>query len=106
MVPGAVFQGTCSWQELKVISQAGTDERAEFRCRVAYAGRQRDFLGFRRGSNAVLEAAILATRLRLLSPDGVNQTLIRYGEVVEKTGDENDQQAFQLIRDYVRQRGE
>lgn len=105
MVPGIVFQGTCSWRELKVMSQAGSTERAEFVCRVVNEGRQRDFLGFRRASNAVLEAAILATRLPLASPDKVIRDLLRCGEIVDKTGDETERQALQLIRDYVQKRG-
>ena len=106
MIPGIVFQETCSWRELEIVSQAGTDDRAEFRCRVVHEGRRRDFLGFRRASNAVIEATILATRLPLLDPDTVAPSLIQYGEIVEKTGDDADKQAFQLIRDYIQKREE
>ncbi len=106
VVPGAVFSGTCSWREMKLISQAGTNDRAELRCRVLYEGRQRDFLGFRRASSAVIEAAILATRRTMLHPATVLERLIHYGEIVEKTGDDVDRQAFQLVHDYVQLRGE
>ena len=92
---------------MTLVSQAGTNDRAELRCRVVYEGRQRDFLGFRRASNAVIEAAILATRLTILHRKVITGWLMHYGKIVEKTGDDSDKQAFLLVRDYVRQkRGE
>ncbi len=106
VVPGVVFQGACSWREMAVISRGGSDDRAELRCRVMHKGRQKDFLGFCRAGNAVIEAAILATRLGLFDRATVAERLIQYGEIVDKTGDENEKQAFQLIRDYVQKRGD
>ncbi len=49
VVPGAVFDGACSWREVTLVSQAGTNDRAELCCRVVYEGRQRDFPGFSSG---------------------------------------------------------
>ena len=105
-VPGVVFQETCSWREIEVISRSGSDERAELRCRVLHAGRQKDFLGFCRSGSAVIEAAILATRLDRCDLRTTAEKLDHYGEIVEKTGDEPEKQAFRLIRDYVRKKGE
>ncbi len=102
--PGVVFRGACSWREMTLVAGDGTETRAEVRCRVSYTGRQRDFLGFRRASNSVIEAAILATRLNLYSPETVAERLAHYAEVVDKTGDEAEKEAFQLVRAYV-QRG-
>jgi hypothetical protein len=103
--PGIVFQGTCSWRELAVISCEGSTERAEARCRVLYEERQKDFLGFCRAGNAVLEAIILATRVRFYDPQKVTENLTRFREIVEKTGDANEIRAFQLVHDYIRQGG-
>jgi hypothetical protein len=105
-MPGIVFQGACSWLELAVTSRSGTDERAEFQCRVLYRGRQRDFLGFCRASNAVIEAAIMATRLALIDRKKVAEDLNHYMKIVHKTGDEKEKQAIQLIHDYIRKREE
>ena len=104
-VPGIVFRSTCSWREVTLVSQAGTGDRAELRCRVLFEGRQRDFLGFRRAGNAVIEATILATRLALHDHKAIIERMNLYGDIVEKTGDENDRKAFQLVHDYVQQRG-
>jgi hypothetical protein len=102
--PGVVLSSACSWREVEVVSEGGTNERAEIRCRVLHGGRQRDFLGFCRASNAVIEATILATRLKLCDPKVLTERMISYGEIVEKTGGDTEKQAFQMIQAYV-QRG-
>jgi hypothetical protein len=100
--PGVVFKETCSWREMTLISQAGTEDRAELYCRVVYDGRQKDFLGFRRASNAVIEATILATRMKLHDAETMAEWLSHYARIVDKTGDEIENQAFQMVHDYVR----
>ena len=106
VAPGVVFRGACSWREMAVISRGGSGDRAELRCRVLHEGRQRDFLGFCRAGNAVIEATILATRLASYDPKTVVEKLIQYREIVEKTGDETEKQAFQLVQDCVQQKGD
>jgi len=103
--PGVVFQGACSWKELAVISCEGSPERAEVRCRVLHEERQKDFLGFCRAGNAVLEAIILATRSKWYKPEAVSEKLAQFQEIVDKTGDANEKHAFQLVHDYIRQGG-
>jgi uncharacterized protein len=105
-VPGAVFQDTCSWLELAVVSGGGSEGRAEFRCQVRHRGRHRDFLGFCRARNAVIEAAIMATRLTLYKRDQVDDILKQCMKVIEKTGSEIEKQGFQLVCEYVEKQGE
>lgn len=101
-IPGVVYQGACSWRELQVIAENGPAERPEMRCRVLGQGWQRDFLGFCRARGAVIEAAILATRLHLRDLQPLLEEMDRYEEIVEKTGDPAEKQAFQDIRAYIR----
>jgi uncharacterized protein len=105
VAPGIVFQGTCSWRELEVISCEGSQERAEVHCRIIHEGRQKEFLGFCRAGNTVLEAIILATRVRFCDPKTVAEKLAQFQEIVEKTGDANEKHAFQMVHDYIRQGG-
>jgi len=100
-VPGVVFQGACSWRELAVVSESGAGERAEVHCRVVSQGWQRDFLGFCRARNAVIEATILATRLHLHDPKMVLEALGHYEEIVQKTGGEVERVALQNVREFV-----
>ena len=103
VVPGAVFESTCSWRETEVVSKDGSDDRAELKCRVLHKGWQKDFLGFCRAGNAVIEAAILATRLAIYDRKMVNEKLMYYMKVVDKTADSKEKQAFRLVQDYVEQ---
>jgi hypothetical protein len=91
-----VFQGTCSWREIEVISRGGSDDRAELLCRILYTGQQKDFLGFCRASSAVIEAAVLATRLAYCDRKAVAASLGHYAEIVDKTGGETEKQASSL----------
>ena len=72
---------------------------------MLHKGRHKEFLGFCRARNAVIEATILATRLEFYDPDIVNQRLIQYREIIEKTGGASEKQAFQLVQDFVKKRG-
>jgi len=101
-IPGVVYQDACFWIELQVATVGGDEKRADIRCSVVEKGRTRDFLGFCRARNAIIEAAILATRLNMYKPEWIWENLSKYEEIVEKTGDEAENIAFQDIRTYVR----
>ena len=106
VVPGVVFENACAWREVEIVSEGGTEERAELKCRVLHDGRRKDFLGFRRASNAVIEATILATRRMLYEPAMLETMLTHYRAIVEKTGDGTDREAFQMVDDFVRKGAE
>jgi hypothetical protein len=101
-VPGAVYQEACSWRELQVVDMQDDGLRADVRCRVVESGWLREFVGFCRARNAVIEAAIIATRLQYFEPDWILERLSEYAEIVAKTGDEPEELAFQEISAYIR----
>lgn len=102
-VPGVVFRETCSWQEIALVSETGAPERPELTCRVLHKGLQKEF-HLCRASNAIIEAAILATRLDISDPEFIDNRMVQYWEIVDKTGGDNEIKAFQLIQDYIRNR--
>ncbi len=102
VVPGVVYSDACYWRELRVVSAAGSRQRADVRCQVVQRGWQRDFLGFNRARAAIIEAAILATRLKMLDPAGVQAALDQYETIVIKTGDRRERDALDRVRDYTR----
>jgi hypothetical protein len=71
--------------------------------RVVGHGRVRDFLGFNRAKHAVLEAAILATRIHLVPADELSGEVSRLERIVEKTGGRQETLAFALLLDHVQQ---
>ena len=71
--------------------------------RVVHSGRLRDFFGFNRAKHAVVEAAILATRIHLLPRDEILAEFARLKTPVEKTAGPQEIEAFALLERYVRQ---
>jgi uncharacterized protein len=63
----------------------------------------RDFYGFNRAKHAVLEAAILATRVHLLAADEIRREFERLRVPVEKTAGPREREAFAFLQDYVSQ---
>jgi hypothetical protein len=104
VIPGVVFEKTCSWWELSIESMNSSSDPAEIVCRMLHKGTCKEFAGFCRASGAVIEAAILATRLDFISHNMILQKLFEYAEIVEKTGGNSETKAFQLVREYIQQR--
>jgi hypothetical protein len=69
---------------------------------VAHRGFAREFLGFNRARNAVLETAILATRTRLLPREEILSQLRVLRVVVDKTAGAAEREAMELLEAHVR----
>lgn len=100
-IPGRVLSSACRWYEFEVESLDATHDRTDILARVVHVGRLRDFFGFNRAKHAVLEAAILATRLHLLPREEVERQITALRSPVEKTAGPNEFAAFQLVCDHV-----
>ncbi|MBL8850888.1 MAG: DUF447 family protein [Planctomycetaceae bacterium] len=100
-IDGSVLADACRWYEFQVASIDDSAERTVIEADVVHTGRIRDFFGFNRAKHAVLEAAILATRLHLLPPDDVRRQLSALRSPVEKTAGPEEREAFTLIEQYV-----
>ena len=101
-VPGAVLADCCRWYEFEVRELDDSRERAEMLAQVVRCGRVRDFFGFNRAKHAVLEAAILATRLHLIPRAEILSEFDRLKPAVSKTGGPAEIEAFTLLEGYVR----
>ncbi len=102
VVPGVVLEAACSWREVQVRALDATPPRARVVTRVRHRGFRREFLGFNRARNAVLEAAILATRTHLLPPTQIRDEFARLQVIVDKTAGPREREAMALLSDYVR----
>ncbi len=100
-VDGVVLASACRWHEFEVTSLDDTAERTQIECRVVHTGRLRDFFGFNRAKHAVLEAAILATRVHLLPADDLRAEFDRLAIPIEKTAGPREREAFALLHEYV-----
>jgi uncharacterized protein len=101
VVPGVVLRDACRWYEFRIDRFDDSHERTDFHAAVVHAGRLRDCFGFNRAKHAVLEAAILATRVHLLSPREIHRQFDELAVLVEKTAGPREREAFELLRDFV-----
>ena len=100
-VEGAVLEAACSWHELEVEAIDATPPRSRIEARVVHRGRGREFIGFNRAKHAVLEAAILATRVHMLPPAQIKDELGRLEVLVEKTAGPREREAWALLLEHV-----
>ena len=102
-VPGAILVDACRWYAFQVESVDDSQPRTEIVARVVDRGLQREFFGFNRAKHAVVEAAILATRLDLLPRDQILAELARLEPWVAKTGGAAERRAFDWLCQRVQQ---
>jgi hypothetical protein len=100
-VRGSVLLDACRYYEFQVLSVDDREERSRFETLVVHSGRLRDFVGFNRGKNAVLEAAIMATRISILPLPEIEAELCRLHVLVEKTGGAQEKEAFAFLTEFV-----
>lgn len=102
-IAGDVLGSACRWYEFTIDEINDRDERAELGARVVHTGRLRDFFGFNRAKHAVVEAAILATRVHLIPRTELLPSFEALRPAVAKTGGPREAAAFQLLEEYVRE---
>jgi hypothetical protein len=109
-VRGVVLRDACHWQEVEVVEirgrapgpgSAGHSERIDVATRVVGGGVRRPFVGFCRAKHAVVEASILASRLRYRPVGEILEEVEKLGVLVEKTGGPGEREAMTFIRAYV-----
>jgi hypothetical protein len=101
VVNGVVLEAACSWREVEVVSLDASPPRSRIEMRVVHRGIRREFVGFNRARHAVLEAAILATRVHLLPAAQIQDELRRLQVLVDKTAGPREQEAWALVGRYI-----
>jgi hypothetical protein len=87
---------------LTVRSIDSTPPRSRVEMAVVHRGVTREFIGFNRARHAVLEAAIYATRLHLLSREFIDSEMARLQIIVDKTAGPDEQEAMALLTEHIR----
>jgi hypothetical protein len=100
-VAGIVLTGACRYCEFRVVTLEDQEERAMIYAETVHRGRLRDFFGFNRAKHAVLEAAILATRVGLIPAGDILAEFDRLAVPVGKTAGPREREAFDLLRQFV-----
>jgi hypothetical protein len=101
---GWILADACRWYAFRIDSVDDRSERVRMEAEVVERGRLRDFCGFNRAQYAVLEAAILATRVDWLPADEIFAQLERLRPLVEKTGGAAEERAWAFLDQFFRVR--
>jgi beta-RFAP synthase len=101
LVQGRVLADSCSYQEFRVRSIDTRHERAEIVAQVVASGRFRDPAGWNRARHAVLEAAILATRIGILPDDEITARWHDLATTVDKTAGPPEREAWGILSRHV-----
>ncbi|WP_422925307.1 DUF447 domain-containing protein [Singulisphaera sp. PoT] len=101
VVEGAILRDACRYFEFRVVESDLSNDRATFVAECVAEGRLRDFFGLNRAKFAVVEAAILATRVGILPSQQILDDFRRLVPLVEKTGGDAEREAFELLSRYV-----
>ena len=101
-VRGVILADACRHFEFVVTSIDDSTERVTVEAEVVHSGRTRDFFGFNRAKHAVVEAAILATRLHIRPLAEVAAEFAKFRVIVGKTGGPDEHAAMDLLEAKLR----
>ena len=94
---GWVLNDACRSYEFQVVEADASQDRQRLEARVVAVHEGRPFVGFNRARHAVVEGAILVTRLHLLGAEEVQRRFRELAVLVEKTGGPREHEAFALL---------
>ncbi|MGH1418147.1 MAG: DUF447 domain-containing protein [Hyphomicrobiaceae bacterium] len=100
-VPGGVLESALSHWELAVEDVIEDDVRPRFVCRIAKVGNHAPWTGYNRAQAAVLECAVLVSRLKMLPAEKVESEL-KYLEIsIEKTAGPREEEAWSWLMERI-----
>ncbi len=100
-VPGAVLEQALAHAELQVVAVAEDEQRPRFRCAVIHEENHRPFHGFNRAQAAVVEAAILVSRLHMMPPEKIEREIGYLQVAIDKTAGPHERQAWDWLMDRI-----
>ena len=101
-VPVPRLAGALAHAELAVRRITEDAQRPRFHCRVVHLAQHAPFLGFNRAQAAVLEAAILTSRLHMLPREKIDSELAYLEIAVSKTAGPAEQEAWDWLMEKIR----
>ena len=95
------LEGALAHWELEVSALHEDEVRPRFHCRVVHEGVHGAFPGYNRAAAAVIEGAILVSRLRMLAREKVDAEMAYLRIAVEKTGGSWEREAWGWLEEAV-----
>ncbi|HEX6843031.1 MAG TPA: DUF447 domain-containing protein [Stellaceae bacterium] len=100
-IDGRVLQNALAHQELRVDRVEDDDQRPRFHCRVVLEAAHGTFKGFNRAQAAVIEAAILVSRLHMLPRDKIEREMAYLEIAVSKTAGPREREAWGWLTERI-----
>ena len=100
-IRGWLLRDCCRFFEFRVESIDESEPRMRIEAVVVRSGRRWDFFGFNRAKHAIVEAAVLATRIGLLPAAEIAAEFRRLAAIVEKTGGPAEHEAMRLLQAHL-----
>ncbi len=91
------LEAALSHDVLEVVSTMQDETRPRLTCRVASSATHRPYKGMNRAKAAVLEAAILASRLHMLPSEKIEDEIVYLKIAIDKTAGDDERQAFDWL---------
>ena len=101
-IPVPRLANTLAHAELAVTHVSEDAERPRFHCRVLCRSAHKPFQGFNRAQAAVIEAAILVSRLRLLPRDKIESEIAYLQNAVSKTASSAEEEAWSWLVEAIK----
>lgn len=100
-IPGRRLADSFGHAEFEVTSIEDDAQRPRFRTRLRHWAAHAPFIGYNRAQAAVLEAAVLSTRLHMLEPAKILTEMTYLAIAIRKTAGPREREAWGWIEDKV-----
>jgi len=104
-IEGEYLEQALAHIELELVIFDDSDPRASFTGTIIKEVMHAPFCGFNRAQNAVIEAAVLTSRLNILPEDKIKQEISYLRLAIEKTGGDRERQAWGWLMDKIEDYG-
>ncbi len=96
-VPGVILQQALAHTEVRVTKIDDDEKRPHLHCEPVYDEMHAPFQGFNRAQAAVIEAAILISRLEIMPLEQVESEIAHLSSAVEKTAGPKELEAWKWL---------
>ncbi|HEY0835484.1 MAG TPA: DUF447 domain-containing protein [Azospirillum sp.] len=100
-IRGAVLDGALAHEEVEVVGVEEDETRPRLSCRPVHLVNHRPFRGFNRAQAAVVEGAILVSRLHLLPPAKIDREVEYLTIAIDKTAGPIEREAWGWLMERI-----
>jgi hypothetical protein len=102
-IPGMHLQAALSHVEMQLMEESADELRPRLRMKRVHAVHHGEFIGFNRAQAAVIEGAVLVSRLHMLPPEKIDQEMTYLQIAIDKTAGPLEHEAWSWLKTAVEQ---